>query len=52
MQWFGLRRLSVVVSDCQLIAMLGNSMPVDVLKVIIGGVLPALTHNAQLKEVE
>ena len=52
MQWFGLRRLSVVVSDCQLIAMLGNSMSVDVLKVIIGAVLPALARNAQPGEVE
>ena len=52
MQGFDLRRLSIVVSNRQLIAMLGNSMSVDVLKVILGAVLPALTHNAQFKEVE
>ena len=51
MQGFDLRRLSIVVPDRQLIAMLGNSMSVDVLKVIIGGVLPALTHTAQVDAV-
>ena len=52
MQGFDLRRLSVVVSDRQLLAMLGNSMSVDVINVILGGVLPALAHNAQPGEVE
>ena len=52
MQGFDLRRLSIVVSNRRFITMLGNSMSVDVLKVILGGVLPALTHNAQLNEVD
>ena len=52
MQGFDLRRLSAVVSNRGFITMLGNSMSVDVLKVIRGGVLPALAHNAQLKEME
>ena len=47
MQGFDLRRLSAVVSNRRFITMLGNSMSVDVLKVILGGGLPALTHNAQ-----
>ena len=52
MQGFDLRHLSIVVSDRQLIAMLGNSMSVDVLKVILGAVMPALARNAQPGEVE
>ena len=52
MQGFDLRLLSIVVSNRRFITMLGNSMSVDVLKVIIGGVLPALTHNAQPGGVE
>ena len=52
MQGFDMRRLSVVVSDRQLIAMLGNSMSVDVLKVILGAVLPVLARNAQPGELE
>ena len=47
MQGFDLRHLSIVVSDRQLIAMLGNSMSVDVLKMILGAVLPALTPYAE-----
>ena len=49
MQGFDLRRLSIVVSDRQLIAMLGNSMSVDVLKMIIGAVMPALATDAEPK---
>ena len=51
MQGFDLRHLSIVVSDRQLIAMLGNSMSVDVLKMILGAVLPALTPDAEPKRV-
>ena len=52
LQGFDLRRLSIVVSNRQMLAMLGNSMSVDVLKVILGAVLPALARNAQPGEVE
>ena len=52
LQGFDLRRLSIVVSNRQMLAMLGNTMSVDVLKVILGAILPALTHTAQLKDVE
>ena len=41
-----MRRVSVVVSDQQFSAMLGNSMSVDVLKMILGAVLPALVPDA------
>ena len=44
-----LRRVSVVVSDRQFSAMLGNSMSVDVLKMILGAVLPALAPDAEPK---
>ena len=52
MQGFDLRRLNIVVSNRRCVTMIGNSMSVDVLKVILGGVLPALTHNAQPGGVE
>ena len=51
LQGFDPRHLSVVVSNHQLIAMLGNSMSVDVLKVILGGVLPALAPDAEPNEL-
>ena len=41
------RRLSIVVSDAQFGAMLGNSMSVDVLKAILGAVMPALMPAAE-----
>ena len=46
-----MRRVSVVVSDRQFSAMLGNSMSVDVLKMILGAALPALAPDAEPKGV-
>ena len=52
LQGFDMRRVSVVVPDLRFIAMLGNSMSVDVLKMILGAVLPALTPDAEPKRVK
>ena len=41
------RRVSVVVSDAQFGAMLGNSVSVDVLKAILSAVMPALMPAAE-----
>ena len=51
LQGFDMRRVSVVVSDQQFSAMLGNSMSVDVLKMILGAVLPALAPDAEPNRV-
>ena len=51
LQGFGMRRVSVVVSDRQFSAMLGNSMSVGVLTMILGAVLPALAPDAEQKEL-
>ena len=39
--------LDVVVSDAQFRGMLGNSMSVDVLKLVLGAVMPALVPAPQ-----
>ena len=39
--------LDVVVSDAQFRAMLGNSMSVDVLKLVLGAAMPALVPAPQ-----
>ena len=51
LQGFDMRRVSVVVSDRQFSAMLGNSMSVGVLKMILGAVLPALAPDAEPNEL-
>ena len=47
LQGFDPGHVSVVVSDVQFGAMLGNSMSVDVLRVVLGAVMPALMPAAE-----
>ena len=51
LQGFDMRRISVAVPDQRFIAMIGNSMSVDVLKTILGAVLPALAPDAEPNRV-